>query len=445
MDRSNNNNKKKHHAAAGRGREPASGASSDSPEIAAAIARAKREWECTADALPHLVCLLDGGGRVVRVNRVVERWALGSVTEVIGRDVHTLLHPRCGEDSCGLKESLQRCWLELQTAALCEFELRDTVFERVLHVSLRPMLPSASATSSPGDTRAVLVVTDISTLRRAEEVLRDVNVQLESRVLARTHELADANRVLHEEIGRRESAEEALRVSLGELALLSEQLMNAQEVERKRISAELHDSVGQALTAIKYGLERADELARQARLEDPQPVLQRAVRGVQRAIEEIRSIAMNLRPPMLDDLGAASAVAWFCREFHENYPAIHLRTEIDLEDSDIPERLSTAVFRSTQELLNNVARHAQAHRAVVSLRRKSSLLTLEVRDDGIGLPQPGTSASLRLGHGIRNLRERAEMTGGQLNLISPPNGGGTLARIEWRLDPDQAIGEAVSC
>jgi signal transduction histidine kinase len=261
-----------------------------------------------------------------------------------------------------------------------------------------------------------------------------MNERLEGRVLARTGELEDANRDLQNEISRRESAEEALRNSSSELALLSQQLIKAQESERRRIAQELHDSVGQSLSAIKYSLERAAELHRQARQSDTQPLLMRTIERVQETISEIRAIAMNLRPSVLDDLGVASALAWLCREFAETYTCLKVRPHIPAEDTDIPPRLATTIFRCAQELLNNVARHAKAHRVTVVLIRDPASVTLMVGDDGIGMPTVDSSGSYGMGHGIRNLRERTQMTGGKLSW-SANDGGGTLARIEWVLGP----------
>ena len=409
----------------------------EASDVQAAIARAKREWECTADALPDLVCLLDRSGRVVRANRVVERWLLGSVTDVIGRTMHGVLHPLCDAEACALRDSLQDSWARLRTGGSCEFEAWDAPLERALRVSLRPMPNDVGILGLANEPLAVLVAADVTALHLAQEALRSMNAGLEARVRTRTLELADANRDLQNEVIRREAAEEALRISRNELALLSGQLMTAQEVERKRIARELHDSVGQALTAIKYVLERTAEIARQGRLANPQPALQRAITGLQNASEEIRAIAMNLRPSMLDDLGAASAVAWFCREFSENYPALELHTEVGVTDGDVPERLCTAVFRSLQELLNNVAKHAKAHHVYVVLVRDDTHLALEVRDDGVGFERAGSSKSLRLGHGIRNLRERAKMTGGELTLAAGDGGNGTRARVNWRLATEE--------
>jgi signal transduction histidine kinase len=208
-----------------------------------------------------------------------------------------------------------------------------------------------------------------------------------------------------------------------------------EESERRRIAQELHDSVGQSLSAIKYSLERATELHRQARHADTQPLLIRTVARVQETINEIRSIAMNLRPSVLDDLGVASALAWLCREFGETYPHIGVHTRISASDTEIPHRLATTVFRCAQELLNNVAKHAQASHVSVALARDASAVTLIICDDGVGLPQTHTTGSFgRGGHGIRNLRERTQMTGGKLTLAAEPDCG-TRARIDWLLVP----------
>ena len=412
---------------------------SDTARVRVSIARAKFEWETTVDVLSDLICLLDSAGRVTRVNRVVERWNLGSITGVLGRDLHGLLHDECSAESCPLQAALCTAESDARSGEVREFEIRDALLGRALHVTLRPM-SSAGETTAGNDCYAVAIIADVTALHLAREALHAVNAELETRVRVRTDELADANRDLQNEIMRREAAEQALRRSRNELASLSRQQIAAQENERKRIARELHDSVGQQLSAIKYGLERV-ELAQQARMPESQlQVLRRAVTGLQDVLEELRNIAMNLRPAVLDDLGAASAVSWFCREFAQSYPTLQLQEAVSVRDADVPERLGTAVFRSVQELLNNVAKHAQAHKVMVSLSRAVDRLVLEVNDDGIGLSSGGASVpALGSGRGIHNLRERAEMTGGQFTLSSAESGTGSHARIEWRLAATEAL------
>jgi signal transduction histidine kinase len=396
------------------------------------ITRAKREWEGTVDALGDVVCLLDASTRIVRANRVVERWGLGKVSLAIGRTPHELLHPDCTLSRCPLTSALRRAWKSLKGDELPEFEHHSTDNGAVWHVSLRPLRPSGAASRGRGETLAVLVVSNVSELHRAHLALEWLNSDLETRVQARTRELADANRDLRNEVARREAAEQAQRIALSELARLSEELITAQEHERRRIAIELHDSVGQSLTAVKYSLERAMTMRERPGTGDSQTVLALAIDGVQQAAESIRAIAMNLRPSVLDDMGAASAIAWFCRKFAEVYPTIRVKSGLSAADAAIPDRLGTTVFRSAQELLNNVAKHSGATEVSVDLRRDGALLWLEVRDDGIGFPDNLGDGTRTGGHGIRNLRERAEMTGGQFS-IGPASPGGTVARISWRL------------
>jgi len=403
---------------------------SDTTITRAAIARAKVEWEYTVDTLPHLICLLDSAGFVVRVNRVVERWDLGAIGDLLGRDLHGVLHAQCPGRGCALLGAVTEAWAALGRGEPAEFELRDALLERALQVSLRR---SSAEGDNTADAMSVAIVSDVTALHLAREALNTMNSELEIRVRQRTAELTDAIRDLRNEIVRRETAEQALRRSRNDLATLSRQLMTAQEKERKRIARELHDSVGQQLSAVKYSLERAELAQQQARPHETQAILQRAIASLQDTLAELRSIAMNLRPQVLDDLGAASAVSWFCREFAQSYPMLGVRESLAVVDADIPDRLGTAVFRSVQELLNNVAKHARAHQVTISLARALDRLVLEVADDGVGLGATAWSTTVGGGRGIHNLREQAAMTGGEFSLRSGDAGSGTRARVEWRL------------
>jgi signal transduction histidine kinase len=403
-----------------------------------AIERAKLEWESTADALADLVWLLGGDGAVMRTNRAVEDWTLGTVAGVLGKHAHSVLHAGCRIKNCGIAGFLKHALGEIRRGTRSQYEHQDVIGSRFVHLTVRPMRRPPKAKSSRGDARAVLVVTDQTALHRVRDDLKALNSSLEERVRARTEALADANRDLRNEIVRREHAEIALRGSRNELMALSEQLIGAQEGERKRIAQELHDSVGQSLSAVKYTLERGLELLRKPRLGDPGAVFQLAVRRIQETAESIRSISMNLRPKILDDLGAASAVQWFCRDFAEVYPSLTVAIELGVSDGQVPDRLATVVYRSVQELLNNVAKHSDAKRVTVKLSGDAGNLLLEVRDDGVGF-EKATPESRRHGSGLRNLRERAQMTGGQFTIVPAP-GHGTLATFSWPLaEFDRAV------
>jgi signal transduction histidine kinase len=412
-------------------------------ERQAAIEKAKREWECTADALSAMVCLLNSEGMVLRANRVVEHWGLGSVSGVVGKKAHAVLHPSCTAANCEVEQGLQEALPKLKGDEPQEFEVYSPVSDQTLQFTLRPMRAGEDTNAPVPDSRTVLVVSDVSALRRAQKALQRVNHNLESRVRLRTRELDESNRDLRNEVVRREHAEHDLRASHKNLALLSEQLIQAQERERRRLALELHDSVGQSLSAIKYTLERAIIMVQRPNLGSPENVLNLAVQRIHETADSIRAISMNLRPQMLDNLGAASATSWFCRGFAEVYPTLNVRAEISAQNDEIPKRISTHVFRCVQELLNNVAKHAQAKTVWIQLKREGPVLSLEVRDDGIGMADDSRQPAQRYGgSGIRNIRERAEMTAGQFSVSSPAEGG-TSAQIVWRLGADEPKEDAI--
>jgi signal transduction histidine kinase len=144
----------------------------------------------------------------------------------------------------------------------------------------------------------------------------------------------------------------------------------------------------------------------------------------------VRSISMNLRPALLDDLGAASAVLGLCRDWQDVYRGIEVETDIAVQDAEIPPILVTNVFRAVQESLNNVARHAAARHVRVSIQIVAGVLRVMVQDDGAGFKiEDGSSPDIGT-RGLRGLRERAERTGGCFD-VSSALGQGTTIRLEW--------------
>jgi len=402
--------------------------------VLAAIVEAKQEWERTADALPELVGLVDRCKRVVRINRALERWSLGKVQDAIGCDVHRLLHPACDANgACELNSRLERAFRKLARAPTATFELTDPVGEMDLVVVLNRIGEMGGGAGVTHWKNAALIVADVTSLRRAERELKLLNRALEQRVADRTARLTGINRALRSEIKRRCEAEESLRKSKLELEALSDRLVTAQEEERKRIAQDLHDSVGQGMSAIKYSLERANLLARRDAAEEAIHVVGNAIERTQGVIDEVRAISMNLRPAALDDLGAVSAIRSFCRDWRQVYSTVTVDADLAVLDKDIPPGIVTNVYRAVQESLNNVARHAQAQRVRVSMRIASGKLVVKIQDDGVGFR---IDSEAREGHarpallGLRGLRERTERSGGSCKVTSAP-GRGTTVRLEW--------------
>lgn len=189
--------------------------------------------------------------------------------------------------------------------------------------------------------------------------------------------------------------------------------LSAQEGERLRVAQELHDEVGQTLTGILLGISRALRTA-PAELA---PQLEQLLETTRASIEDVRRIAQRLRPEPLEDLGLAGALQALSRRLRERSELrIHCRIPEDLAPQ-APER-ELVVYRVAQEAMTNAIRHAHAASIDLTLRASGDRLNLSVRDDGRGLRE----ASLESG-GIRGMRERANLVGGTLQVMSAPRAG----------------------
>jgi PAS domain S-box-containing protein len=204
-----------------------------------------------------------------------------------------------------------------------------------------------------------------------------------------------------------------------QLRRLSGSIMANQEKERSAIARELHDELGQVLTAL-----RMDSVWMYKRLKKADPeAAQRALTMcglIDKNIEDVRGMAFRLRPGVLDDLGLVDALEWYTADFER-------RTEIAcvFEHKDVPglnEGISTAAYRIAQEALTNVARHASANRVDVALKSKNGLLTLAVVDDGRGFNAQDLTAESE-GLGVAGMRERATLVGGVLEVHAQPEKG----------------------
>jgi PAS domain S-box-containing protein len=231
---------------------------------------------------------------------------------------------------------------------------------------------------------------------------------------------------------KRRRAEDALRESGKELRILSNQLLSAEEKERKRIARELHDSIGQALSAIKFSVENS--LAQLRKVSDKTELesLEAIIPLTQKTIEEVRRIVKDLRPSILDDLGILATINWFCREFQKVYTAIGIAVEIDVQENSIPSPLKTVIYRILQEALNNVAKHSWADQVQLSLIERAGRLILSIQDNGVGF-DVSKSISIESSHrgfGLASMRERAALSGADFD-ISSEEGQGAAIRVEW--------------
>ncbi|WLT32294.1 PAS domain S-box protein [Geothrix sp. PMB-07] len=236
-----------------------------------------------------------------------------------------------------------------------------------------------------------------------------------------------------QDITEKHLAEAALRESRETLQRVSARLMSAQEGERQRVARELHDSLGQSLSAAKFIVERAlDEEGS----EQQGKSLRAVVPILQNSVEEVRRISMALRPSTLDDLGLLATIAWFTREFQNTYPHFEVERVVDIEEFEVPDELRTSVFRIIQEAMNNSAKYSQGTRITVGLRLVMGELQVVIADDGIGFdPKNVKRSHSGSGYGLASMRERAELFGGSMIVTSTP-GQGTMIMARWPVDED---------
>jgi len=223
-------------------------------------------------------------------------------------------------------------------------------------------------------------------------------------------------------------AEEELQHSLEQLRALAARLQSAREEERTRVAREIHDELGQALTAIKLDVASLIHDLPPDQSHDREGVRQRRAESilemVDRTIRFVRRLSTELRPGMLDDLGLVAALEWAAEEF-ETRTGTKCRLDRRQDDIVADREQSTAIFRIFQETLTNVARHANATQVDVRLREEEGYIVFEVRDNGRGIAKEELSAG---GLGILGMRERAILLGGEFTIEGVP-GKGTLVRV----------------
>jgi PAS domain S-box-containing protein len=230
------------------------------------------------------------------------------------------------------------------------------------------------------------------------------------------------------DITERKLAEDALRESENRLRLLSSQLLTVQESERKRIAREIHDGIGQYLTAIKFRVENTLQQMDKGKTKTIIKPLKDIIPIIQESIEEARRIQMDLRPSTLDDLGILATIGWFTREFQKIYSHIRIDKEIGLLENDVPDPLKIVLYRIMQEALNNIAKYSKADFVILSLKKRNDTIELVAQDNGVGfIPE-----NSRKGLGLTSMSERTELSGGAFEIQSTP-GKGTIIRASWTI------------
>lgn len=507
-------------------------------------------WECTLNALPQLVLVLDSRGSVIRANRTLEDWGLGSMKAIRGQPVESLLLAMGWIQDEFRRERWSRTWRQVTSDHGLELEASCDNIGKFLRVRLQGIRHAEQTDASAH--YSLLIFEDITEQHAAVSALETCNQGRQEKIstcspeagtaeglsrcssaelgkalegtetavppyqfvvanvlagvyLAREGRFVFCNRHLAEifeyevcdligvlvddliepidgavgtgatdperaggyrlargrtrsgralwlkwqlvaipgegtstllgsivDITVQRQVEDSLRRSEHMHRQLASEILKAQENERKRIASELHDGIGQSLTAAKFSLERYAKAAEPHAAPEQAGSLERVLQRIRGAIEEVRQIAMNLRPSILDDLGILATIEWFCREMQGVYSGIRIHCVFSIDEADIPSALKVVNYRIVQEALNNVTKHAGASRVTIVAEHTFRGIRISIADDGCGfaVPRRPDGGIEGPGFGLHGMSERIEASGGCFDVISRP-GRGTRLEVLW--------------
>jgi PAS domain S-box-containing protein len=286
-----------------------------------------------------------------------------------------------------------------------------------------PVEMSISTIALRGKNLLFTVLRDITPWKEAENVLLHAKTDLENRVRERTADLIALNKRLLNEIQTRKKSERETEKSREELRHLSEHLQQIREQDRTHIAREVHDQLGQSLSALTIDLSRLKD-----RLPQEDSWLKEQVQSIEKQVgitmQSVREICRQLRPPVFDDFGLKAAIRWFLRDFQER-TGISCSVKIDEEMPDHDKGLDLVILRIFQEAMTNILRHAEATQVQVTLKRHSKNLVLRIQDNGKGISYEQTTNPLSLG--ILGIKERVRFWGGKSLFVGSPSRGTTMS------------------
>jgi two-component system, chemotaxis family, CheB/CheR fusion protein len=385
-------------------------AEAERERLLAAVQQARRLAERIVETVRQPLLILDANLHVQSANR-----AFYQAFQVTAADVERTSFYGLGSGQWDSPEL--RAWLDAilaEQSAPEEFEITRTFPQ----IGYKRMLLNARMVEQPLDRAQLILLAmeDITERAQATAVLQQARDVLETRVLERTHELAEANAALQAEISEHKLAEQARQ-------LLLRRLVTAQEEERRRIARELHDQMGQDLTVLMLGLKMLREAA-----PGDSPIHERVASLQTLATQigrEVRTLALQLRPPALDDLGLAATLANYVEQWSAHVLVAVDFHSIGMEERRLPSSIETALYRLAQEALTNILKHAQATSVSLIVERREDMAHMIVEDDGTGFDVAAArrSAHIEQRLGLVGMEERVAILGGTLTIESAPGRG----------------------
>jgi PAS domain S-box-containing protein len=357
------------------------------------LVRIKEECERTFDAVPDCIAILDTEHRIVQVNKGMTA-ALGCAPEqIVGRPCHEVVH--------GSKQPFPSCPHTCLLADGCEHrvEVHEERMGGHFLVSVTPRYDTDGTVIG-----SIHVARDITDRKRAEEELRVAYDTLEKRVRQRTVELADVNQALRSEINEREK--------------LEREVLQVATQEQRRMGEELHDELGQELTGLGYLASSLDRRLRKQALPEAETSAE-LVAGIGQALRRTRAIARGLLPVEIDAANLRPALEALTVDIQERFEvSCHLKSRGRLGIRD--DHSAIQLYRIAQGAVNNAIKHSQAATVDIELETSGHQTTLQIRDDGIGIPGDAEKGT---GSGLRIMRYRARAIGGRFVVKRGADGG----------------------
>jgi signal transduction histidine kinase len=369
------------------------------------------------------IILLDEKARVLSVNRCLAGTSFEHLTENGHVELHQQLHPDC-VGKCRFVSLWKKAWNGLSATQSIEWELDDPVTDKLLRLNLAKPPSDDNVEIDRRRRHALLTITDITKHRREYESL----VKRERALLKLLREQGvDPSASANDEVAVNRSDDIRMLEKYGrEFRSVSRQAMLAQEVERRRIAAELHDSIAQSAGVIKYSVE-----ANVARLSRAYPdldlsSLEEVIDQTKSLVDEVRRVSNNLAPSMLEDFGLCVALQAICSEFRSESCELRPTCEACVDEAELPDIVKFAVYRVVQEALNNISKHSRASHAQVIVKTVDGDLRLEVSDDGVGFDLAGEETLVdnsNVSFGLHSMRERILSAGGDFSINTAPQRG----------------------
>jgi len=321
------------------------------------------------------------------------------------------------DDDTGMARGDERLVVEMMKLGACDYLVKDKTF--------LDLLPAVVE-------KAFLQLEQKKRLEQTERALRKSKEELEKRVRQRTSELSRSNKRLQTEIADRHRAEQQLRAYQMELRSLASQLTLTEQRERQRLAADLHDTIGQNLAFMQMQMETLREKTATIREKKKGQQITDSLDEIHKLIQEsiikTHSLVFELSPPVLHELGFEAAVEWLLEKIQEEH---NVKCRLEAQNSGstrLDPDVRIVLFRAVRELMINIAKHARAHTAKVSIFANHELMSITVADDGVGfdLNQVRSQTNTSTGFGLFNIRERLEHLGGNVDILSQPDQGTTV-------------------